>query len=93
MSRSIVQDKRECMICGAIDDLHRHHIIYGTANRKQSEQYGLTCYLCSWHHNMSQDSVHCNRDLDLKLKKFAQTKFEEVYKDKNFIEIFGKSYL
>lgn len=36
--------KGQCFICGKTGYTERHHI-YGSANRKYSEQYGLTVYL------------------------------------------------
>jgi hypothetical protein len=93
MAKSIVQEKRECLICGNTENLHLHHIFYGTANRKLSDKYGLTCFLCNWHHNGSSNSVHFNKAMDDKLKKFAQTKFEEVYgANTSFVEVFGKNF-
>ena len=91
MAKSIIQSKHECLICGDTYHLNLHHVIYGTANRKLSDQYGLTCYLCNYHHT-GKAGIHFNKEMDDKLKKFAQEKFEEVYKDKNFIEIFGRNY-
>ena len=70
-----------------------HHIFYGSANRKKSEEYGLKVYLCGPHHNLSNDGVHFNPTLDLLLKKFAQKKFEEKYSHEKFMEVFHKNYL
>ena len=91
---SIIQSRKECFICGAKDCVHDHHIFFGTAKRSKSEKYGLKVYLCGYHHNLSDEGVHFNRELDLKLKRLAQTKFEETYGDRTkFIQEFGKSYL
>ena len=91
MARSIIQKERECLICGNLNNLELHHIFFGTANRKLSDKYGLTCYLCHFHHTGRQ-GIHFNKEMDDKLKKYAQERFEEVYKDKNFVEIFGRNY-
>ena len=70
-----------------------HHCIYGVANRKLSDKYGLIVPLCQEHHT-GDTGVHKNRDFDLHLKKLAQEKFNSVYgADKSFIEVFGKNYL
>ena len=91
---SVLQEVKECYVCGTTYNLHSHHIIYGTANRKQSEKYGLKVWLCANHHNMSDAGVHFNKDLDLHLKRIAQEKFEGLYGARNeFIRVFGKSYL
>ena len=93
MSKSIISNERKCLVCELPYQLHKHHIFYGTANRKLSEQYGCWCYLCARHHNMSNDGVHFNRELDFNLKKMCQKKFEEVYPDLDFLKIFGRNYL
>lgn len=91
---SIISNEYECLVCGDIRMLHKHHIFYGTANRKQSEKYGCWCYLCDYHHNKSGNGVHFNRSLDLNLKRHCQKKWEEIHGDREeFIRTFGKSYL
>ena len=91
---SVLQEVKECYVCNTTYNLHDHHIIYGTANRKQSEKYGLKVWLCMYHHTGSNEAVHNNRELDLKLKRIAQEYYEAHYGTrKSFIEIFGKSYL
>lgn len=97
--KSIIQKEKECFICRenygvqTITGLHEHHIFEGTGRRKQSEKYGLKVYLCSKHHNMSNNSVHFNKALDLELKQLAQRKFEETHTREEFREHFIKSYL
>ena len=90
--KSIISNEKQCLICGSTYNLHRHHIFYGSANRKLSEEYGCWCYLCARHHNMSNDGVHFNSTFDRKLKEFAQKRFEAVYPELSFLEIFGKNY-
>jgi len=90
-SRPTVEKK--CYVTGATTGLHKHHI-FGGANRKLSEQYGLYMYLIPEYHNMSNAGVHFNREFDLRLKREAQVKFEQQYGNREkFIEVFGKSYL
>lgn len=90
--KSIIQSNKECYVCGSTVNLHSHHIIFGTANRKLSEKYGLKVYLC-WQHHEGTNGVHgfYGHELDLKLKRIAQEKFEETY-DEDFIKIFGRNY-
>lgn len=91
--KSVLQTEKECYVCNTTYNLHSHHIIYGTANRKQSEKYGLKVWLCREHHTGSH-GVHFNRDLDMYLKKLAQMHFEAHIGARNeFIRVFGKSYL
>lgn len=92
--KSIMQTEKQCYICGNTQNLHVHHCIYGTANRKLSERYGLKVYLCYRHHNGSNEGVHFNRQLDLFIKKEAQKAFENVHgTHEDFMRIFGKNHL
>lgn len=92
--KSVLQQENECYVCKTTNNLHTHHCLYGTANRKKSEQYGFKLRLCYWHHNGSNEGVHFNKQLDLQLKKVAQRYFESHHGDrKDFIREFGKSYL
>ena len=90
-----LQDSRECWVCNSTNNLEIHHV-FGGANRKWSELYGLKVYLCHNHHNENipgDAGVHFNKELDLRLKRYAQSKFEEVYNREEFLRIFGRSYL
>lgn len=91
--KSIIQNKKECYVCHTTFDIHDHHIFEGTGRRKQSEKYGLKVYLCAYHHNMSDEGVHFNKKLDLKLKKIAQRKFELTHTRKEFLAHFIRNYL
>lgn len=93
MSKSILQDKKRCIICHN-SNIEEHHVFFGTANRKLSEKYGLKVYLCPEHHRGTK-GVH-GRDgktLDTYLKELAQSKFEEKESREKFRQIFGISYL
>lgn len=85
---------RNCIVCGASTNLHRHHIFYGTANRKNSEKYDLTCWLCQEHHE-GTSGVHgmYGEHLNEALKKMAQIEFEKTHSRDEFIEIFGRNYI
>lgn len=84
---------RKCYICGATENLHRHHVFFGTANRKNSEKYGMVVDLCCPHHNGSNYSVHLNHELDVWLKREFQRKFEEEYSREEFMRVFGRNFL
>jgi hypothetical protein len=89
----IVQDTK-CFFCGATQWLHCHHCIPGVANRKKSEQHGLTIWLCAYHHNLGKKSVHQDREMDLQVRRFAQEYFEaNIGSRELFLKEFGKSYL
>lgn len=89
----IVQD-RKCFFCGTTQNLHCHHCIHGTANRKKSEKYGLMIWLCAYHHNLGRKSVHNDYDMDLQVKQYAQKYFEDNIGSRElFIKEFGRNYL
>ena len=91
---SIIQTEHNCFLCGRADWLEKHHI-FGASNRKNSEKYGLTVYLCHWCHNEPPDGVHFNAENMLALRKWAQKQAMENYgwDEAEFIKIFGRSYL
>lgn len=94
MSKSIIQNEKECFICGATDWLEEHHVFEG-ANRKLSEKYGLKVWLCHFCHNEPPLGVHHNKARMLKLKQIGQRKFMKYYNKTadEFRVIFGKNYL
>lgn len=91
---SIIQTKKECFVCHTTLGLHRHHVMFGVANRKKAEQDGCWCYLCGYHHNLSNHGVHFDKKLDLKLKQITQKRWCEYYgkSTDDFIGRFGRSY-
>lgn len=92
-SKSIVQDSKECWVCGTTLSLQRHHVFYGNANRRLSEKYGCWVWLCGRHHT-GNVGVHFSPDMDSKLKKYTQECFEnQCGTREDFRAIFGKSYL
>lgn len=93
--KSILQEKKECILTG-YDGIYldRHHI-FGGANRRRSEQLGLWVWVsCPLHHS-GRDSIHQNRELDLTLKKWAQRICMEHYgmSTDDFIREIGKNYI
>ena len=100
MSKSIMQtDKSRCYLCGDPanynDPLDKHHV-FGGANRRKSERYGLTVYL---HHSnchiFGDFSVHQSAEVKRSIQKTAQQKAMEKYgwSEDDFRREFGKSYL
>lgn len=91
--KSIVQkDMSRCYVCGTTQGLHTHEVFYGSANRKKSIQYGCYVRLCGRHHNLSNDGVHFNKQLDTSLKRVAQECFEGLHGHDKFMEVFKKNY-
>lgn len=100
--KSIMQEKDgTCYLCmkyrGDYSTMitQEHHVVFGTANRKQSEKYGLKVYLCPMHHLASgcADAVHRNKTTKLYLCKEAQKAFEREHPTLSFMDIFGINYL
>jgi hypothetical protein len=73
-------------------ELELHHIMHGTANRRLSTRYQLTCWLCRTHHT-GRYGVHNNADLNRRLQQDAQKAFEAIYSHAEWMMIFGKNYL
>lgn len=93
MAKSIIQKERECFFCGAVTGLEEHHVFAGTANRKISEKYGLKVYVCQYHHTDPKNGVQYNKELNLMLKREAQTAFQNIYGHKLFMQLIKKNYL
>lgn len=91
--KSLLSQKKECYICG-LPTVHKHHIFYGSANRRISEEQGCWVYLCPAHHNMSNRSVHFDKSLDNWLKETCQLAWEsEIGSREEFMRLFGKNYV
>lgn len=93
MSKSILQNEKECYYSHTTYNIEKHHIFYGTANKKLSEKWGCWVYLRHDLHNEPPAGVHHNKDNDLKLKQECQRAFEEKYGHEKFMQIFGRNYL
>lgn len=93
-----MDDFKECFLCkrnGRGDRLERHHI-FGAANRKKSEKYGLVVYLCGNRcHRLGEYSVHQNAEVMDYLHKYGQEKAmkEQGWTTEQFVKEFGKNYL
>lgn len=94
MAKSIIQEKKECYICGQTQNLHMHHCYFG-AKRKISETNGFKVWLCGYHHNQSNEGVHGKdgHKLDLFLKRICQREYEKKHNREDFINLIGKNYL
>ena len=95
MSVSLLSKYHECLVCGRISNLHKHHIFEGVGRRELSEKFGCWCYLCARHHNMDNCGVHHNKKFDLKLKRKCQKilENEKGWSREQFINVFGRNYL
>ncbi|MBU5669563.1 hypothetical protein KQI68_06880 [Peptoniphilus sp. MSJ-1] len=84
-----MKEKKECEVCGRYEYLEEHHLIPGRGLRKLSDQYHLTINICRNCHHM----IHHDKEFLEISKKWGQQKFEKHHPRKEFIEIFGRSYL
>ena len=95
--KSIIQDNpNECYLCGRngqADPLDKHHI-FGGANRRLSEKYGLYVRLCHQRcHEYGKHAIHKDKEARLKLQAEAQEKFMENYNDLDFLTLFGRNFI
>ena len=70
-----------------------HHIYEGTGRRKISEREGFIVPLTHKEHNMGDESVHFNKELDLWLKRLCQKVYEQTHSREEFIRLIGRNYL
>lgn len=85
--KSVLQKKIDrCYFCGR-PAVHKHHVFNG-ANRKNSEEWGMTVHLCATCHEV----VHTDQSLDELLKRKAQHVFEELHSREKFMQVFKKNY-
>lgn len=107
--KSIMHQKDgTCYLCILLEDnymIHQmtqeHHGLFGIANRRLSEQYGLKVYLCLEHHTTGPDAVHKNDAIRRLMDEESQRAFERQYRPKlgkkgareEFRRIFGENYL
>ena len=89
--KSIIQNEKECLVCGTPYGLHKHHIFFA-GNRQVSERNGFTCYLC-WQHHIGPYGVHYDRELDKAIKRRCQAKYEETHTRAEFMALIGRNYL
>lgn len=80
-------DVNRCFLCSSEYNLTYHEIFRGK-NRLNSMRYGLCLRLCLYCHEKYQEDKEFNDYWHIK----GQVKFEEVYSDLEFIDIFGRNY-
>ena len=76
---SILDNLDKCFFCGKPAECI-HEVYFGTANRQISIKNGFCVGLCNKHHNMSKNSVHNDRFMDLQLKELYQKEYEKKNK-------------
>lgn len=89
---SILTNLDKCFFCGRPAECI-HEVFFGTANRRISIENGFCVGLCHKEHNLSNKSVHKDREMDLKLKRAYQKEYMKTHTKEEFIRLIGKSYL
>ena len=92
MSESLLSRTKKCYVCGVLN-VEKHHVFFGTANRKLSEEDGLYIYLCMRHHETGPDAVHVNKGTRVMLQIYAQEAYEKTHTREEFIKRYGRSYI
>ena len=93
MSKSIMQaNTTYCYVCGRQFGLEKHHVMAGVANRKLSEKFGTWVMLCNSCHT-GDNGAQYEKELNLKLKREAQTAFEKLYSHDDWMATFRKNYV
>ena len=83
----LTDDLSRCYLCGLPkQDLHE---IYFGKNRVNSMKWGCVVPLCRNCHN----KVHNTHEVDIMLKQKCQLRFEQIYHDVDFLDIFMKNYI
>lgn len=91
-------ENRECWLCGRNgqrDPLDKHHI-FGGANRKKSEKYGLVVFLCHDRcHENGKHAAHRDPETARRLHEYGQRKAmaEQGWTREEFVLEFGRNYL
>ena len=89
MKRSIMQTELACYLTGSQTMLELHHCFHGP-RRKAADEWGCWIWLRQDLHRRLHDQ---DKELDRRIERECQERFEELYGHEKFMEIFGKSYL
>ena len=91
LESALVDDMDFCIVCKR--PRQQVHHVFGSYNRKKSDDYKYILPLCEPHHT-GTNGVHNNKQMDRQFKQMAQRHFEQHHGTrKDFIKEFGKSWL
>lgn len=88
---SILNNLDYCYFCGKPAECI-HEVYYGK-NRQISIKNGFCVGLCNYHHNMSDQSVHFNKEMNQELRQEYQKAFEKMFSHEEFMNLIGENYL
>ncbi len=86
---SILQTEKECYLTGSRINLDKHHVFTGP-RRKAADKWGCWVWL---NHDVHMYLHQKDPELERRLKRECQERFEEIYDHDTFMRVFGKSYL
>ena len=89
MTDSIMQTEKRCYLTGAETWLDKHHIFTGP-RRKAAEKWGCWVWL---RHDVHMRLHQEDPELERRLKRECQKRFEELHSHELFMHVFGKNYL
>ena len=89
MSESIMQTEKRCYLTGAEVWLDKHHVFTGP-RRKAADKWGCWVWL---RHDVHMYMHQQDPELERRLKRECQERFEEIYDHDTFMRVFGKNYL
>ena len=80
MADSIMQSRKECLVCGS-GNVEQHHVLFGNPRRKYADQDGLWVWICRKCHETNKDSVHLDPShiKDHYLQRLAQETLIKQY--------------
>ena len=83
-------EQGKCFICGYQGQTVVHEVFYGTANRKQSKEWGTWVNICPRCHRF----LHANPsdEVSRELERTAYKLFCSIYGRDKFREVFGRYY-
>lgn len=82
-----------CCICGTYS-VHLHHVFFGSANRRVSDDMGFIVKLCAAHHTGTEGVHGKNGDgLNKLLKQVMQARYEETHTRVEWMLLIGRNYL
>lgn len=68
-------------------------MLFGSGQRKISEENGLKVYLCLKHHRVGPEAVHNNQKNRELLCKIFQAEFEKTHTREEWLSFAKKNYL
>ncbi len=88
-------EDRACFICGSRERVELHHI-FGAADRKKSDEDGLTVFLCARCHREGKTSAHGSGETAQLLHAIGELMWLRAHPEASvwdFRQRYGRNYL